>query len=558
VHEVARKSWVVPACGGVVLLALVAFVYRDAFSAGFVDDDFSLLALARMLDNPLWLFVRNHMLSMPYFRPVGVAFWWLAEHAFGPDAAAQYLVNLMLHAGVALALWRFIATSTCCGRLGFAAALVFALHPLAIGTSLWLSDRFDLLATLFGLLALHAAWRFRCDAGARAASASLAWLLLALLSKEVAVALAPALALVWLWPAPEGHRGNRRHAAAWLLLPIVGTLLVRWYVLGEVGAGGLLADRSPWDVMVEGIASWFASWPGAVTFFRWLEPREVICTGIGAISLFACLVRNRRSPFDRQRGLVPLLGAVLLLAPALVQWPMIGVLPVRAIDPAHVMESASDSRYYYLSLCGLLVLLAGLLAPQRDAAPQRAPLAAIAGMLLLGAALAATSQRLVRAWRAHTAPLVALVDSANRAIAGLPLPQPACQIYLLGAPDPTLGHYADDVVKATYPVLGDVANCLVQTEHTPWHHLVPHGRVAAAQLAPLLPLRNAGEVVAWPRIGNVDIAYLNLADGPVAAHLDHAWFLEWRDGEFVDISDAVRSGRRNVVLHCNRAPQQCP
>lgn len=568
-HEIGRKSIVVRGGAGIMLLLLAAIVYRGALGAGFSDDDFSLLALSRLLDNPLWLFVQNHMLSMPYYRPAGVAFWWVNQALFGHQAIWHYAINLALHCAVALVLWRFIVDVTRREWLGFGAALLFAIHPLAIGTALWLSDRFDLLAALFGLLALRAAWRFRCAGRRRSLVATLTWLLLALLSKEVAFALVPALALIWLWPGADAGAG-RRVSALCLLLPVGLVLLARWAVLDTFGGGSLFAAGPPSVLLGRGLSSWVSALPAYFVFPQWMRPADAILAVLGGAGLLSCIVRGRRQVAMVPSGhtenpsqwLAVALGLILFLAPALVQWPMIGVLAVRDVDPAQVLPSVTDSRYYYLSLAGFLILMTGLLAsaghPLRARQQRRQRALLLVSLVLLILPFAAISQRLARAWRAETAPLAALVAAANQAIARLPLPQPGCQIYLLGTPLPAFGQYADDVIKATHADIRAVANCLVQTEHTPWHHLIPHHRSNLQWLQPLVALRDHGEIVPWPRVGNLDIAYLNLVDGMAPAPIRDAWFLEWRDGAFVDITGAVREGRRRVLFYCNRSPAQCP
>src|SRR6185503_1253742 len=88
---------------------------------------------------------------------------------------------------------------------------VFAVHPVAIGTALWLSDRFDLIATLFSLLALCAALDYVRQPRRTSLAALLACLLIAFMGKEIAIVGAcAAAALIALpnraWPLTRAQR----------------------------------------------------------------------------------------------------------------------------------------------------------------------------------------------------------------------------------------------------------------------------------------------------------------------------------------------------------------
>src|SRR5262249_22226026 len=132
--------------GAFVVLALAAgtaLVYWPALRAFLETDDYSLLAFGRILRNPLARFVHEHFPLGPYLRPLSMMLWWLSALAFGNAVMPQYVVNLCLHIAVSVALWRLMLVLSRAPRASFVLTLLFAVHPVAIGTSLWLSDRFD-------------------------------------------------------------------------------------------------------------------------------------------------------------------------------------------------------------------------------------------------------------------------------------------------------------------------------------------------------------------------------------------------------------------------------
>ena len=70
-------------------------------------------------------------------------------------AWGYHLVNLLFHLANTVLLFRCLRLMTgAVGRSATVAAL-FALHPLHVESVAWISERKDVLSTLFGLLALR-------------------------------------------------------------------------------------------------------------------------------------------------------------------------------------------------------------------------------------------------------------------------------------------------------------------------------------------------------------------------------------------------------------------
>ena len=80
------------------------------------------------------------------------------------DARGYHAVNVTLHAAsacVLLALLRCLAVPG-----AWAVALVFALHPMHVESVAWITERKNVLSSLFYLLAVAALWRcFRNQGG---------------------------------------------------------------------------------------------------------------------------------------------------------------------------------------------------------------------------------------------------------------------------------------------------------------------------------------------------------------------------------------------------------
>ena len=180
----------------VVIVAAVLVVYANAFGNAFVWDDQYLI-----VENPaikswgrfwtLWtadLF--PHVVSH-YYRPLQ-ALTYLVDYQLWTLAPFGYhLTSTLLHAGVALLFYRFVAALLGAPRAALIAALLFAVHPIHTEAVTYISGRSDPLSALFLLVALvgfvegdrsrFTVWRV----GSLAAFAA------ALLAREAAMALVP-------------------------------------------------------------------------------------------------------------------------------------------------------------------------------------------------------------------------------------------------------------------------------------------------------------------------------------------------------------------------------
>lgn len=282
----------------------------------------------------------------------------LIERALGARAAWQHRpLNYALHAGCALLLFGWVrGLLRRAGRRSpeasaFAAALVFALHPLALEPVQVPSYREDLLALFFILAALAAAPLRR--AAVRIPIQTLA-IFFALGSKETAFVLP--LFLAWTWLCLPAERPAWRHGAIAMTIACAATGLVAALVLIHHAPQ---ATAGPWN----GIS---LQWPANL----WTAPR-----------LFADYLRLLAAPWplcaDRVVTPIPhpwalvVAGGVLALALALLPralrrqpllvfaagWLVIAFLPVSNLVPLH---NPFADRYAYALLPGWALFAAAL------------------------------------------------------------------------------------------------------------------------------------------------------------------------------------------------------
>jgi hypothetical protein len=257
---------------------------------------------------------------------------------------------------------------------------------------------------------------------------------------------------------------------------------------------------------------------------------------------------GRRSE-DRHWGIAAAVAALCLL-PGLVQAPVavhhLGDIDAQTFWFALIVAS----RFYHLALAGLICALMLTSSPliARGARSDRSRLVAAVALVLALVALAPAAQGIAHAYASETRKQVAPLQAFDEALTRNALPARACQIYVLGA-DAIWGlaGYADAIAKGLAADPARIAHCLVATERTPYTYFVRAGSVQPEDYRPLRPLALAGNAVPWLMLGDVQAMYLTMGEDFAVATLPAAAsFLEYRDGAFIDVGDAVRSGQRKV------------
>ncbi|HEY5313333.1 MAG TPA: tetratricopeptide repeat protein [Pirellulales bacterium] len=294
---------------GIVCLTFVAYV--PALSAGWIWDDDHYVTKNPLLRTPggllsIWL----DPAATPQYYPLVYTTFWLEYHVWRLAPLGYHLVNLLLHAANAVLAYRVLRLLMLPGAL--LAALIFSVHPVEVETVAWVTERKNLLSTLFYLGALGSFLRYwpadRSEPAAGANKWYLASLLMysaALLSKTVTCSLPAAILLLRWWKI--GHVGKR----AWLMtapmFAVGGYLAVITVVLEKYHVG---AVGEPWDLsfasrlLIAGRALWFylakLAWPGNLIFIypRWhIDPHvpwQWAWPIAFALLLAGCLVLRRR------------------------------------------------------------------------------------------------------------------------------------------------------------------------------------------------------------------------------------------------------------------------
>lgn len=194
--------------GGILAALLALAVYWPALDNGLVWDDWPLLGDVPLYREPAsW---REAILTPPLgdpatLRPLAMLSYLFQLWAGQTAPASFHLANVAIHAAnvflLVLVAWRFLAGSVSRSWTRSVAAilcgLIYGLHPALIEPVVWISCRYDLLATFFLLLALLLD-AILPEPGWKRALAVAAAFTAAVLSKETAVGFLLALPFVHL------------------------------------------------------------------------------------------------------------------------------------------------------------------------------------------------------------------------------------------------------------------------------------------------------------------------------------------------------------------------
>ena len=335
------RTWT--GAGALLLVCLLG--YANSLSGSFHYDDFHSIVdnpHIRTLGNLPAFFTDPLMFSgdpdKKMYRPL-VLLSYAGNYALdGYEVRGYHLVNILLHLGCSLLVWRLGLRLFGSGLL---AGLLFAVHPLCSEPVNYISSRSESMAALGYLGALLA--HLKAEGQPRFRWLSLGCLALALLSKEIALTLPAALWLVDRWRGqPLGWRSYAPYA-------------------GLVGAYGLVLvlNRFLTDSLVAPVHSpWVQAWTqvkALVYYLRlaWMpqalsvEHQFFESTGPDAISL-AALALVFSLGYLAWRGRFTLPGLVLA-------WSFLVLLPV-LLMPLNMLV---NERRLYLVVAGLAWLVGG-------------------------------------------------------------------------------------------------------------------------------------------------------------------------------------------------------
>ncbi len=341
----------------VALCLLVAASFFPATMGGFVWDD-SVWTDPGPVQSPsglghIW-FEPSTLSNEGHYWPVPYTLLWLEYRLWELAPLGYHIVNLVLHAGVTLLLWRLLLRLRIPGA--WVVAAVFAVHPLHVESVAWVIGRKDILAALFYLTSVLLYMRFMETGRWWLYAGVLAMFVLGLFSKSIAVTMPVALLILHWWKQGRVTGADLKRVAPLLLVALAVTVFDL----------SLYRDRDPIDlgyspiervlIAARALAFYVGKllWPAnlAVIYPRWeVGVGDVLAWGylVAALSIVALLW------FYRGRiGRGPLAGVLVFV---ITLSPILGL-----VEYGYMKFSFVAERYQYLAGAALMATLLGAAA----------------------------------------------------------------------------------------------------------------------------------------------------------------------------------------------------
>lgn len=177
----------------IVLLILITFItFSNTLQNGFINlDDEKYVSENPIIRTVTWAHISKILSSfhVGLYIPVTM-FTYVADYHFWRNNAFGYhLTSLLIHIVNVLLVFMFLELLGLSRMVSFAAALIFAVHPVQVESIAWISERKAVLSVTFFLLSFFAYIRYSKKRAKSFYVYSVVLFLLALLSKPSAVAL---------------------------------------------------------------------------------------------------------------------------------------------------------------------------------------------------------------------------------------------------------------------------------------------------------------------------------------------------------------------------------
>ncbi|MDX8386582.1 MAG: hypothetical protein R8M11_08735, partial [Gallionella sp.] len=225
---------------GFIILFAIGMLYGQFLDNPIVFDDYIHFT---EIDDKGRLHVTDYHFSPLEYRSLAYSSLKFTSDIFGPDILHFRVENFLLHAAVSFALFIFLKQlfefiygqradfRLSCGALAFSAALLFALHPVAIYGPGYLVQRTIVMTTLFSILTMsaylygstrdHPMWLWAC----------VPLYYLAMLSKEHAVLLPAVLVALTVLLHEDWWIKLRKRWLIFIAMGVIGLFVVaskRW------------------------------------------------------------------------------------------------------------------------------------------------------------------------------------------------------------------------------------------------------------------------------------------------------------------------------------------
>ncbi len=329
-----------------------------------------------------------------YWAPLMWLSHMLAWQLFGPNAWGHHLINVLLHAANTALVFLVFRRMTGAAWRSLILAALFGWHPLRVESVVWITERKDVLSTLFWMLTLWAYVKY-VEAGKAQNSRSSIWygtalamFVLGLMSKAMLVTEPCVLLLLDYWPLerfkPSSAQRLVREKIPFFVLAALASVVT--FVAQQHGGAVASFEDLPLGARVGNALISYCRylgkvfWPTDLAVFYphpgYWPMEQVLLAGVLIIGISVVLfVKRGRYPFLLMGWLwfvgtlVPVIGLVqageVAMADRYTYVPSLGVL-ILAIWGAYELTRSWRHQAMVLSVAGsaAIVLCIGLTRQQ--------------------------------------------------------------------------------------------------------------------------------------------------------------------------------------------------
>jgi Tfp pilus assembly protein PilF len=374
-----------PRLAGGLLFLTTYVVFSGTLSNLFVHDDIPQILENPFLRNPglwtrifmgsVWSF-RGPAQRDNMYRPLQFITYWALYHLAGPNPIVFHLFLLLFYAASVWLVFRLACKLLPNSLVAFVGALLWALHPLHVETTAWISALPDLGSAFFYLLGFLLFVRAERSADrpiGRYILAAAAFFP-ALFFKEMALTFPLLILVYWLFfPGENSWKRKLLHGMIFVGAVVV-YLAIRIAVLGRFSeAHNLFRPTWRMGAAAAGLMGQHAKlffWPLNLSIFRSFDLAASLHSPwpvVALLSLVAALLLRKREP---------MLGFLVI-------WWGVTLLP--CLDVRQVNLPVAD-RFSFLPTVGLCMALASFALdwlPRRLARPKTTPAVVLAlGVLM--------------------------------------------------------------------------------------------------------------------------------------------------------------------------------
>lgn len=342
----------VPLIRACTILLLTLVVYIPAMRGQFIWDD-NLHLTDNLLTRESGLFRSWFTTEQWNYWPLTWTVLWVGWQLWGSDPLGYHVINILLHAGISLLIWRILWRLRVPGA--WLAAVIFVVHPVNVQTVAWITQIKNLLAMFFYVIAILAYLTFEDKKLKRWYFCSLLAFLMAGLSKTSVVMLPFVLIACAWWQRGKISREDLMRSLPFFALSGVLGMNEIWFQYSSIGEDVVRPEGFFSRLAGAGWTVWFYFYKALIPYkLSFLYPRWDIDPASAVSYLPAIMLLAFFLLFWRYRGHW---GKALLFG---LGYFVVTLFPVLGFFDINFMRfSLVADHWQYTSIIGIIALAVG-------------------------------------------------------------------------------------------------------------------------------------------------------------------------------------------------------